>query len=151
MKRRGISPVIATVLLISFSLVLAGIIYAWASSFISEKAVKFDEPIDVSCDRVSFDVEVYTETGGAKADIVNRGNVPLYGVELRIIGAGTVKKQGIFDGVTIASGETHTLDLGGSISGEVLVVPVILGEVGGDVKAYVCDDAYGIKTSVTSF
>jgi len=151
MRKRGISPIVATVLLITLSLVLAGIIFAWATTFIGEQALKFEEPIENSCDLISFDADVYLDDlGDSKIDIVNRGNVPLYGVEVKKVGRGAIERTGIFDGRTIASGETHTLaiDVFLDSGDEVIVVPVILGDVEGDVKAYTCEELYGISTQV---
>ena len=44
-KKRGLSPVIASVLLILLVLVLASIIFLWARGFIGEQIEKFGEPI----------------------------------------------------------------------------------------------------------
>jgi flagellin-like protein len=139
MKKRGLSPIIATVLLISMALLLAVIIFIWARSFIGEKAQKFGEPVEFSCEDVNFDAEIY----GGSVHIVNRGNVPIYGVELKQKGAGSVKGVELFEGSTIGNGETGTVGegIGG---GEFVVVPVVLGEAASGTKAFKCDDKFGL-------
>jgi flagellin-like protein len=142
MKKRGLSPIIATVLLVSLTLVLAMIIFVWARSFVGEKIQKFDEPVEYSCERVNFEAEVYDN----KIHVVNRGNVPLYGLEIRQAGFGSVVGVEPLK-ATIASGETETIDLSPSISGNLILVPIILGESGSDTKAFTCDDNFGIEVS----
>lgn len=150
MCKRGISPIIATVLLIAMSLVLATIIFIWARTFIGEQATKFDQPVEFSCGDVSFDIDVFDD---GTANIVNRGNVPLYGVDIRQVGFGAVRSVETFEGVTISSGETATLDLGSGAAGlnlgdTAVAIPIILGESTGETKAYTCEDIYGITTTV---
>lgn len=139
MNKKGLSPVIATVLLISITLVLAVIIFIWAKSFIGERAQKFEEPIENSCDNIKFNAEYI----GGEIKIVNQGNVPLWGLEVREKGFGSLTESGTFDEQTISSGETGRIDTG-VLSGEVVLVPIILGESGGEAKAYTCDDSYGL-------
>lgn len=156
--RRGLSPVIATVLLISIALVLAIIIFLWARSVVSEKIQKFDEPVENACDLARFDVEA---VGGDKPQIhiVNRGSVALYGIEVRKKGAGSVETVSSFaEGggkATITTGETESVGIDDLIrdgkieSGdEIIVVPVILGETSSFKKAFVCDVGFGIETTV---
>ena len=58
MDRRGLSPIIATVLLISLVLVLASIIFLWARAFLPEQIQKFESPIEDACKNVVFDASV---------------------------------------------------------------------------------------------
>ena len=46
--KRGLSPVIASVLLIALVLVLASIIFMWARGFISEQIEKFGNPVELA-------------------------------------------------------------------------------------------------------
>jgi len=139
MKKRGLSPVIATVLLISLSLVLAVGIFVWANAFIGEQALKNNSPIEDSCGDIDFEAEYLN----GRIDIVNRGNVPLHGISVRESGFGSVIETGIFDDVTITSGQTGSIKTG-TLSGNVIVVPIILGESGRDTKSFTCDDSYGL-------
>tara|TARA_Y100000310_G_C20698107_1_gene827174 strand:+ start:3174 stop:3638 length:465 start_codon:yes stop_codon:yes gene_type:complete len=145
--KRGLSPVIATILLVSIALILAIIIFLWARQVVSEKIEKFEEPIENACDDTRFDAEA----SGGKVHIVNRGSVALYGVEIREKGVGKVEtvKPFLEEGkTTISQGETESVDLPSGVENEIIVVPVILGETSSFKKAYVCDVDYGIETVV---
>lgn len=143
MQRRGVSPVIATVLLVLISIILAGIILVWAQSFVKEKAQKSGEPIENSCARIIFEAEAFAST--QTIHIVNRGDVPIYGIEIRKKGLGSEIKVGLFDSDTntIANGETGQIDVSetGSISegDNLVIVPIVLGESSAGTKAYTCD------------
>lgn len=139
MEKRGLSPVIATVLLISMAVVLAGIIFVWARSFVGEVVQKNGEPVENSCDDILFDAEAY----GGEIHLINRGTVPLYGVKIFSEGGGSIEEEDTLDS-TISSGETATLPL--SITGNLVVVPVILGEgSSGKTGTYACGEDYGVS------
>ena len=151
MKRgkKGVSPVIATVLLVAIGLVLAIIIFLWARSFIGEKVQKNDRAVESSCEEASFIAEAVYST--RKINIENTGNIPLYGVEVRkktIGGWDTINAADLTN--TISNGETDSVDLPlGISSGEtILVVPVLLGETSTNIKAHVCDKDYGKEVVV---
>ncbi len=147
MKKRGLSPIIATVLLISLTLIIAVIIFISAKSLISEKLLKFGEPIENSCERVNFNAEpIYSE---GKINFVNRGNVPIYGIEIKKKNEGSVKIVKSFS-KTIKTGETIALDLPNDLSqGEdIILTPILLGETKDSKQPYTCDNAYGITTKV---
>ena len=144
-NRRGVSPVIATVLLIAIALVLAIIVFLWAKSFIGEKTKKFGEPIEFSCEDISFIAEAFDSD---EIDIENKGNVPIYGIEVRKKDTGTILDAGRFE-KTIGVGETESVTGISLAEGdEILVVPIVLGETGEYKKAYTCPGDYGIETTV---
>jgi flagellin-like protein len=146
-KKKGLSPVIATVLLISIALILAVIIFMWARNFVSEKVQKFSEPVEDACEQISFDAQAHA----GKIDIVNRGNVALYAVDVRKKSAGTIGVMQ-FEKSTIGEGETASLvfDSAPEDGVELLVVPIILGEANGYKKSYTCDEKYGIQVTYAS-
>jgi hypothetical protein len=152
MEKRGISPVIATVLLISISLILATIIFLWARGFVTEKTQKFETAIEFACDDIVFSAEV--DTGSNEVFINNKGNVPLYGIEIRERSLGSVKNVGVFEGGTITVGDGAKIpfaDLGGFspvTNSNVIVVPIILGESGDSKKSHVCEEEFGELVTV---
>jgi flagellin-like protein len=146
--KKGLSPVIATVLLVAIALVLAVIIFLWALSFIGESITKDGSAIELACEHVVFEAEASSTT----IDVVNRGNVPIYGLEIRQ--AGNVGGEVLqFERLphTIRNGETESIPIS-SLSGvdEILVVPVLLGESGNYKKEHVCDSDYGEEITVGS-
>ena len=147
MDKRGISPVIATVLLVLIAVIIAGIIFVWARSFVGEKTTKFGSAIELACPDIKFNAEAFA--GENKLYIVNQGTVPLYGMEIRNKGLGSVTSVGKFDKNTINNGETDTIsfDSGVLVSGDqLIIVPIIIGTQGTVKKAYTCDEATTGKT-----
>jgi len=142
MEKRGLSPVIATVLLISLAVVLALIILIWAKTWVSEKVSKFDEPIDRACEKLNIEVQVILDQG---VTVLNRGNVPVYGVDVRKKSAGSLTNLGGTFLGTINSGQSSLIELadaGAELeeNDEVFVVPVIIGESGNEKVEYKCED-----------
>ena len=83
-QKRGLSPVIATVLLIMLVLFLAIIIFLWARGFISEQIEKFGRPIEEQCKLVDFDVAVVSgDTGLYALEIFNHGNIDIFRLEIK--------------------------------------------------------------------
>jgi len=153
MKKRGLSPVIATVLLIAIALILAIIIFFWAKNFLGDAVEKEGRRIQDSCQDVDFNVEAYS----SQIYISNQGNVPIYGIEVRKKSIGTskiIKSSNLGKG-TVNIGETDSLDISGlitsgdlSIGDNILVVPILLGESGSKKKTYICDKDYGQETVI---
>ena len=78
MNKKGISPVVATVLLISIVIVLGAIIFIWAMSSIKEQYTKFDSPIEDACDKVSMSASLDCNS----LQLNNEGSVPVYKINL---------------------------------------------------------------------
>ncbi|MEK6873794.1 MAG: archaellin/type IV pilin N-terminal domain-containing protein [Nanoarchaeota archaeon] len=140
MNKRGISPVIATVLLIAIVVVIATIIFIWASNFVGEDIEKFGSSIKNAC--VDVDLEVSEITPGY-LNIINRGQVPVFAVNLKVDdGSGNSeisKCTGSF-----SPGQTGVLNIGNDCdaSGEVTVIsviPVLVGTSGDENKEYACE------------
>lgn len=148
MGRKGVSPIIATVMLIALAFALAVIIFLWAKGFLAEKTQKLGEPAEYSCERISFEAEAITgENGGIS--MVNRGNVPLYGAEIRKKGLGAIKNVGVFDR-TINIGEDAKIEMPSGINKEdvIILVPIVLGEVKGAKRSFTCDVSAGQEITV---
>lgn len=145
--KRGISPVVATVLLIVIALAIAAIIFVWAKAFFVEKVTKFGSDIDQACGDVQFSGEISSTDG--KVNIENQGNVVLYGVKLIRVGEGSTEEvQTIIK--TITSGQSATADLDSGILQyeEILIVPILYGEASGGNQEYVCDSSLGQQVTV---
>jgi flagellin-like protein len=109
-NKKGVSPLIATILLIVIAISIFLIIFVWLRSLVSEQIMKFEKPIETVCDEVSF---------SAKADgniitISNYGNVPIVGMNVKVKIGGSTKRKDLAkpkDGV-ISPGETDVIDMG---------------------------------------
>ncbi len=152
-KKRGVSPVIATVLLISIVVILALIIFLWARSFVGEKLQKFDSAIEYSCggsEGVKMEAGVFSDNeGGYDLEVINRGNVPIYGFVVKELGKGTVIVKDIPESMgSVNIGESRTIKLNDVSTNEILVVPILLGRAGSQRQAYTCGDEFGYAVSV---
>ena len=86
--KKGLAPVIASVLLILLVFVLAILIFIWARGFIAEKIEKFGQPIDAICSDVQFDVEIIGVAGGDTLEVINRGDIDIYRLEIKLFKGG---------------------------------------------------------------
>ena len=154
MNKKGVSPAIATVLLIAIALVLAVIIFLWARSYIGESVQKSDRAIESSCAEVVFEAEAFSDGSVA---IQNNGNVPIYGIEVRekSLTGWSIELSDSFSGPEIegngiGNGESASIDGGTwNLAGEELVViPILLGSTETRRVTHVCDSDYGIEVSV---
>jgi flagellin-like protein len=155
LKKKGLSPVIATTLLIVLVIILAAILWVWIRSFIGEKVIKDGQAIENFCDKIQFNADVYLEGNTLKVDIENQGNVPLYGVEIKKQSLASLRTIGdaIPSSQSIPSGETSSIEVSGSTtsvtSGQtVIVIPMLMGKVGEITKYYTCDKQFGIEKDV---
>lgn len=163
MKRgkKGLSPVIATALLIIIALILAIIIYVWIKSFIGEQVEKTvglqPEPIQNFCKDIQFTADVSaTSPTILSINVENTGQIPIFSVAVLKSGFAYTKNAGTASstGNGVLSGETQEFDLPVTNSvdyknGEVVVVPVLLGSASdGSTKSYTCDKQYGVKATV---
>jgi flagellin-like protein len=150
MKKRGVSPVIATVLLIAIVIILAVIIFLWARGFIAEKAQKEGRAVEFSCSETNFDAGVFCD-GVCNLEIVNNGNIPLYGFEIKEFGTGSVIVQEIITQYTITIGDSAKRPLNVDFDDDesLLIVPIILGQTNDGVKiAHTCTDEVGVAVTV---
>lgn len=146
LAKRGLSPVVATVMLVVLAIVLVGIILLWAKSWVGEKIQKDlgggVEAVESFCDDVDFIAEI--ETSG-KVSVSNSGNVPLYGMEIRKKGAGFEESLGSVDfenGLPKGSSKTSSDGVEGVNPGdELTAIPILLGETESYKKPYTCENA----------
>ena len=150
MKKHGVSPVIATVLLIAIVINLAVIVFLWARGFVEEKAEKFDRAVELSCPDVNFESGIFSDNSGYNLDIINRGNVPIYGFKISRESdqGGTVEIVTEVLDATITSGQSASINLGSSaISGgdKLIILPIILGQVETGKVAFTCGDEFAAE------
>src|SRR3989344_8590518 len=90
MKKRGISPLIATVLLIGFTIVLAAAIFQWGSSLFEKIKAQSEEKAltKITCvSDVNIDIkQACNLISSALITIDNKGNINVKGLTVRLIG-----------------------------------------------------------------
>lgn len=147
--RKGVSPVVATVLLVAMVIVLALIVFLWFNNFTKEAITKFDgQNIETVCNDVDFS----SEYSYGVLTLTNDGNVPIFGMNVRISKSGsheTVKMDelssdwpstGLRQGTVFMSG-----DLSSEFSGatEVTLIPVLVGSSKNGERAHACTESQG--------
>ena len=146
MSKKGVSPVIATVLLVGMVIVLGMIIFLWMRSLAQETITKFEgENIELACD----DVQLEASRIGDQLSISNIGNTPIYDLNVKITIPGayeTQKASELFGDDWPSSG----LNSGGIFSGysdevsdaeELTLIPILLGmSESGSQKTFTCNE-----------
>jgi flagellin-like protein len=87
MRKKALSPVITTVLLVLLAIILALIIFIWARGFTQERLTKFDgtetRPAEEVCNSVNFQASL----ANGQISIINTGNIPIYKLGFKLSGA----------------------------------------------------------------
>ena len=128
--KKGLSPVIASVLMILLVLVLAVIIFLWARGFIGEQIEKFGEPIEKTCDSVSFDIS----RQGDELEIVNRGNIDIKHFDVKLFDGGNSEVTKFPLRVDAGDSETYPILFemeDGTVPDKIIVYPVLIGSISG--------------------
>jgi flagellin-like protein len=142
LRKKGLSPVIATVLLITLAIVLVGIIFLWMRGFVSEQIEKQGKPSDQVCQEIDFAIEhTYNPLRNTiDLQIVNRGNVNIYGLDIKFIGVKDSSLKFFKLGANVGeSSEVQLIPLVVEVK-ELIVYPMLLGSVKGKkiTKPYTC-------------
>ncbi|HUW44144.1 MAG TPA: archaellin/type IV pilin N-terminal domain-containing protein [Bacillota bacterium] len=149
--KKGVSPVIATVLLIAMAIIIGLIIFLWFRGLTQEAITKFERNIELVCEDVEF-ISSYSLTLG-KLAFENSGNVPVYDFNIKVSEEGghrTLNLKEIdssWPSVGLRQGGTFlSKDLNTEFSGatEILIIPILAGtSQSGEEKTHVCDEQYG--------
>ena len=149
MKKRGISPLIATVLLIGFAIVLAALVFRWGGEFFkgqTEEGTKDIETVGplmgvrVSLEEVKIFDDIYNRP---KILVKNDGKTSLDGFVVRIYGENEISIQHIDQPLDAFSSKWFDLDVEGDIGAftKVEVLPkanvngeIVISEGSGDTK-----------------
>lgn len=141
LNNRGVSPVIASVLLVLLVVILSLMVFLWAKGFVTEQIEKFGKPIDQQCAAINFDVA----RSGNSLKIVNRGNIDIGSFDIKLKQGGTTEVKNFnFDvpaGDAVDQAVTLTM-ADGSKPDVITVYPTLIGTVVGaeSNKIYTCVD-----------
>jgi len=98
---KGISPIIATILLIVMTVAIAGLMYAWLSGMFSSLTTSASQQITPITQVTSFSVpQIYISNNSIYAIIYNNGNVPINNNTLIITAAEYYASNATYDGNT---------------------------------------------------
>jgi len=147
MKKKAISPVIATVLLVAMVIVIGLIIFSWAKGFQAEAVTKFGgENIELTCEKVTFEADY----SGGTLFLSNLGNVPIFQIKAKIYkdGSHETKDLGVISSkwpeVGLPQGATFSDDLSFYFDGKdrVDLIPALRGTSGRGDQIHICDDKF---------
>ena len=144
--KKGVSPVIATILLIALVIIIALIVFQWMKGFTKEAVTKFDGTnIKLVCDDVQFDASYSDET----LTISNLGNVPINNFDIKS------EYSGGHDTINLKTenSDFKGLNQGGIFSEEIsfdpvptkiILIPILLGvNKDGEQKTQACEERQG--------
>lgn len=137
-EKRGLSPVIATVLLISIVIILFVIIFLWARGFIKEAVEKEGKSAEQACTEV--DLAISLSVDNSEISMVNNGNIPIYQIELLVKKAYTQNRETISAELTTGQSASKPIKTSIGENDEVSAVPIIVGMVKNQKTTYTCNN-----------
>lgn len=144
-NHRGISPVIATVLLIAMVVIIGLIIFLWFRGMVEEEGTKFGKNIKLNCPDVNFDASY----SGEVLSIINTGNVPIYRMKLKILKEGSHETEELsnWPELGLNQGEAFSENIANEIenANKIILIPVLMGSSGEGKKTYICEEQYGYE------
>jgi flagellin-like protein len=149
MKRRGVSPVIATILLIMIVIVLALVVFLWLKGLTGEAITKFEQNAELIClNQISFQAQ---QTGDTLT-IRNTGTTPIYRIRIKEESRNyqitdlesNWPKSGLGQGQSVSVQHTPTSGIE-----KLKLIPSIVGYNKEEQLAiYICDESTGIEVRV---
>ena len=151
-SRKGLSPVVSTILLIAIVIIIAIIIFLWARRFIGEIGEKEILGVRKSVDKFCSEVKFEASVDSGKLYIVNTGDVPIWEINIKQINTNT--------GTSIVRNVTIQLEGGSTYNPEpteadrititgdynkLVIIPVLLGETSKTRKKFPCDEEFGAE------
>jgi hypothetical protein len=139
----GLSPVIATVLLISITIVLASVIFFQMRSFLGDQMRESDVILAQACKGVAFDLDYKIVGNEVDLRVANRGNVPISDLNVKLVRGGESNLQN-FSGFFAADVGMASSNRSVSIVGvnQIVVYPIVQLDVSkkGVLKNISCAD-----------
>jgi flagellin-like protein len=120
--RKGISTIIATILLVVIAIILVGIILSWSQTFVHKTTANADSTIDTSCNGASIDVincDYNSASEELKLTIINSGSIVFredYNFNITLIDAANDlnnENLNVLGSLGLGLGESTQLTLGG--------------------------------------
>ena len=150
-SKKGVSPVIATVLLVALVIVLGLIVFLWMRGLAQETITKFGgENIEKVCDDVSFSASY----SSGVLSISNIGNVPIFSAKVNIYKSDGYELESIKSITTtwpeagLNQGQVFSGEIDADVSGaeKIVVIPILIGTSDEGKRSYTCDeDRYGYE------
>jgi flagellin-like protein len=151
MKKRGLSPLITTAMLIALVIVIIAVIFFWFLGMVQEGVTKFGKNIQLVCEEVKFQADYQT----GKLNIVNNGDIPIYNLNVKMIDSGGTytteeikKMMGGEEWPTTGLKQGEAFSKTRLLSGTIELNPILIGTSKSGKKTFVCGGDYGQKISI---
>jgi len=132
-EKRGLSPVIATILLIVIALILFLIIFMWLKGFQKETILKDNYPIETACRNINYEASY----SGGIFEIRNAGSITISKIDIYKITGGSTDKAGNLTDIKPLNNARFSLNECEKIK----AVPYLLGTTNkGEVREYACEN-----------
>lgn len=150
LNNKGVSPVIATILLVGIVLVMGLIIFVWLRGLAGETITKFDKNAELVCEEIQFEASYSI----GELSISNIGNVPIFQMKVKVSNKGNFETSNLdtltesWPDVGLNQGTSFSDRITFSDAEEIVLIPVILGSSKEGEKTFACDEArfgYGIS------
>jgi flagellin-like protein len=155
-NRRGLSPIIVTVILIALTIGITSVLFLWFRGMVEEGVTKFSPPKNIKL--VCGDVEFEASYSSGTLNIVNTGNVPIFRITLRMFQGGNYQTRDITEfsagknwpSSGLGQGGTFSGDIGSEIgsSEKITVLPVLIGASSKGKKTFECGEQYGRELEI---
>lgn len=152
-SKRGISPVIATVLLIALVIVLALLVFLWFRSMTQEAVTKFNnENIELVCSKTQISAS-YDSTN-KELTITNEKNIPIYQIKVSQYASGghttvTLGPNNDWPDSGLNQGGVYSGRFNAKSATKLIVYPVLLGSSSkGANVAFPCEEKYGTTITI---
>ena len=135
--KKGLSPVVATILLVAVVILVALIVFLWFRGMETEGLTKFGENINKACGDVKFNA------GYSLGELVltNTGEVPIYGIKVEYGGEKKdLKEISDWPDYGLDKGQTFRDDVSFGSGNKVEFSPVIIGESNDGNQAFKCSN-----------
>lgn len=144
--KEGLSPVIATMLLVAIVIIIGLIIFLWFRGINEEAITKFEGTnIKLVCEEVAFEASY---SSGALY-VINIGNVPIYQIKVKIQGEGSYATEILEEGwpyLGLSQGGVYSGTLNNATGAiKLLVIPVLAGESDSGDSSHTCEERHGYE------
>ena len=151
LNEKGVSPVIATILLVGIVMIMGLIIFVWLRGLSGETITKFDKNVELVCEEIQFEASYST----GELSISNIGNVPIYQMKVKISNKGNFETSNlntlteIWPEVGLNQGTGFSDTISFTDAEKIVLIPVILGSSRDGKKTFTCNEArFGYEISL---
>ncbi len=135
-SKKGLSPLIATVLLIAFAVALGAVVMNWGRAQLSTNSCS---KVNLDFERVNDIPQICREAGGSLDILVtNKGNVPITEMLVTVIGGAGEQSKTFTQALNAADTQQLTVDAPQSI-GFLRMIKIVPGIGQGDSKSFCTD------------